>query len=288
NIPRVAGSYRELIESDGIDAVYIPLPNSLHYEWTLRALTAGKHVLCEKPLVLDPARLRELETAARAAGRVLMEGMAYRMHPQFLSLRELVEDGAVGRLRLIRAHYSFTLSEDSGNIRLCPELGGGCLWDVGVYPVSLALGLDASRVVEFAGAMKHNAAGVDCLFAGQFLMASGTLVQFDCGFCLPYRVGAEVVGEGGRLILPNPFQPNLDGKTSGIIRVFPDDREEIIETEEVDPYLCEVEAMEESILDDAPPRYPLSESRRVIGAVVSLYRAAAATPPPRAGSISAS
>jgi len=273
-IGRVWDSYQALLESDEVDAVYLPLPNSLHSEWVLRALAAGKHVLCEKPLALHAAEVREMEAAAREADLVLMEAMAYRLHPQYLRLRELVLEGELGRLRLIRAHYAFTLPEDSGNIRLDPALGGGCLYDIGVYPLSFALGLDPSRVEEATATFRSSVGGVDTICCGRLLFASGVLAQFDVSFRMPYRVGAEVIGEEGRLIVPNPWQPDLDGKPSGLIRVLPDDREEIISTEKVDPYLAEVRAMEEAVLDFEPAGYPLKESRRVAGVIDRLKGAA--------------
>ncbi len=273
-VPETRDSYRELLSDDGIDAVYIPLPNSLHLEWTLAALAAGKHVLCEKPLGLEPAEVVKLEKAARKAGRVLMEAMAYRMHPQYLALKRLVESGALGRLALIRASFSFTLAENSGNIRLDPTLGGGSLYDIGCYPVSLACGLDPTPAEAVSACARTGGTGVDCLFCGQVRFASGTVLQFDSAFSLPYRVGAEVAGEKGRIIVPNPWQPDLDGKPSGLIRVLPDDHEELIETEKVDPYLCEIRAMEAAVLDGKPPAYPLRESRRVIAILAALRQAA--------------
>src|SRR5262245_43995156 len=135
-IPRFHGSYEALLEDPGVDAVYISLPNGLHVEWSIRALEAGKNVLCEKPLDRRPAEVERAFDAADRSGRILMEAFMYRHHPQTRRLVELVQEGAIGELQLIRSAFSFTITNPDTNVRTQPALDGGSLMDVGCYCVS--------------------------------------------------------------------------------------------------------------------------------------------------------
>jgi D-xylose 1-dehydrogenase (NADP+, D-xylono-1,5-lactone-forming) len=134
-IPRAHGSYEDLLADPDVDAIYNSLPNALHVEWSIRALEAGKHVLCEKPLDRSPAEVERLFDVAARQGLVVMEAFMYRHHPQTQALRELVASGGIGELRQIRAVFSFMLTEPE-NVRLRPDLAGGALMDVGCYCVS--------------------------------------------------------------------------------------------------------------------------------------------------------
>ena len=170
-LERGHGSYEALLEDAEVDAVYISLPNGMHHEWTMRALEAGKHVLCEKPYSRHPAEVEEAFDAAAAAGRVLTEAFMYRHHPQTAKARALVEDGAIGPLRLLRASFSFPL-DDATNVRLRPELDGGALMDVGCYCVSglRLLGGEPERVV---GEQVLSETGVDATMFGTLSFAGG-------------------------------------------------------------------------------------------------------------------
>src|SRR5690554_344826 len=135
--PKAYGSYEELLADPEVDAVYIPLPNNLHCEWTLRAFSAKKHVLCEKPMALNIEQCDSMLAAAQKEDRLFMEAFMYRFHPQIMKVQELIKEGSIGDVQLIRASFSFVL-EDESNIRLAPGLGGGSLMDVGCYPIHLA------------------------------------------------------------------------------------------------------------------------------------------------------
>jgi D-xylose 1-dehydrogenase (NADP+, D-xylono-1,5-lactone-forming) len=252
-------SYESILDRTDIDAVYIPLPNSLHREWTVRAARAGKHILCEKPLGVNRVEAEEMAAAAGENGVILMEAMAYRCHPQFLRLMELLRAGAVGKVRLIRSWFRFTLTPGD-NIRWSPELGGGVLLDVGCYPVNFALAVAGELPAAVSSTRRRGPTGVDILTAGRLDFPSGIVAQFDCSFVLPYGAGAEVIGEEGVIRIAHPWQPDTDGKGSGLIRVAPDDTESAIPTPSVDPYLCEIESMEKAILDRVPPSYPIGAS----------------------------
>jgi len=273
-IPLVFDSYQALLDSPEINTVYLPLPNQLHCEWAIRAARAGKHVLCEKPLALNEADAGKMIRSAAENKVILLEGLAYRTHPQFLKLKELIGEKVIGPLALIRAHYSFTLPRQRANIRWEKKLGGGCLWDVGCYPVSFAGGIVGSPPSEVFAFRKNASSGVDVFFTAQMLFPGGVVAQIDCGFSSPYRVGAEVVGRNGVIYIPNPWQPDVDGKKSGIIHISSGDHESIIPTEVIDPYLCEITAMEESVLDGKPPPITPDESRVNIAVLAALARSA--------------
>ncbi len=164
-IERSYGRYEELLEDPDVEAVYISLPNSLHCEWSIRAVEAGKHVLCEKPLSRRAAEVEAAFDAADRAGRLLMEAFMWRHHPQTQKLTELVRDGAVGAPRVIRSSFSFTIADDPANVRLLSELDGGALMDVGCYCVNASrlLGGEPRRT---SGAQVLGPGGVDVLFAG--------------------------------------------------------------------------------------------------------------------------
>jgi predicted dehydrogenase len=136
-IERTHGSYEALLADPEVDVVYISLPNNLHVEWSVRAAAAGKHVLCEKPLALSVDDVDRVAEAARQHGVVIAEAFMYRHHPQTLKVIELINEGAIGSLRIVRGGFTFML-ERPGDIRLRPELGGGSIWDVGCYPISYA------------------------------------------------------------------------------------------------------------------------------------------------------
>ena len=173
-IPRAFDSYEAMLASDEIDAVYIGLPNHLHAEWTVRALEQGKHVLCEKPFAITLADVDHMIAAAQNAGRVLAEAFMYRHHPQIKLVGEWVHGGRLGEITVVRGAFSFTLS-DPENIRLNPDTGGGCLWDVGVYPLSFAQFVMGGPPKRVWGEQRLGETGVDVVFAGQMAYGGGAV-----------------------------------------------------------------------------------------------------------------
>jgi predicted dehydrogenase len=208
-IPRAYGSYEALLADPDVEAVYISLPNGPHVEWSIRCLEAGKHVLCEKPLARYPEDAERAFDAAERAGRLLMEAFMWRHHPQSKKLVELVRDGAIGELRLIRSTFSFTIDSD-GDVRLDPQLGGGALMDVGCYCISGArlFGGDPVRV---SGHQVAGPTGVDVRFAAALEFPGGVLAHFDCGFDLPRRQELELVGAEGTLYVATPWAIDAPG-----------------------------------------------------------------------------
>lgn len=273
NIPRTFASYEAMLADPAIDVVYIPLPNSLHCEWAVKAAEAGKHILCEKPLALSVAEVDRMTQAAAANNVVLVEAFMYRMHPQITKIKELIAGGLIGEVKFIKATFSFMLEEKT-NIRLQQAMGGGSLWDVGCYPVSFSQAIAGADPVEVFGWQRLNADGVETLFAGQLKFAGGLLSQIDSSFELPFRARAEIAGDKGSLLVPRPFQPDLDGKRGGLIHVAPDDTETRIEVAEEALYLGEVAVMERAILDGVQPPYTLAHSRGNIATINALYHSA--------------
>ena len=266
-IERAHGSYEELLADPDVEAVYISLPNSLHVEWSIRALEAGKHVLCEKPLSRRADDVERAFDAAEQSGRLLMEAFMYRHNPQTAKLVELVGGGAIGRLRLVRAAFSFPLS-DPGNVRANASLDGGGLMDVGCYCVSGAR-LLAGEPEQVYGEQVLGASGVDELFTGTMRFSGDVLAQFDCGLVLPVRDELEAIGEEGSLFLDDPWhckRPVLELRTG--------DGVEEIALEPVDSYRLQLENMSDAIRGDAQPLLGREDALAQARAIEALYRSA--------------
>lgn len=197
-------SYEALLADPQVDAVYVPLPNSLHRQWAIAALQAGKHVLCEKPLALDAAQARDMQAAAAASGRILMEAFMYRYTERTRRLCEVLASGVLGEIRHVNAAFRFFLDRE-GTIKMQPELGGGALYDVGVYPLNL-LGLVSGGALPLAVHAEATLRdGVDVNASVLLRYESGLLATLHCGFDAFGQMGAEIVGTQGRLVVPDPF-----------------------------------------------------------------------------------
>jgi xylose dehydrogenase (NAD/NADP) len=268
-IERTHGSYEALLADPEIDVVYIPLPNHLHAEWTIKAARAGKHVLCEKPLALSLEQVDAMGAACRAAGVVLAEAFMYRHHPQTLKVKELLDSGAIGALRFLRGSFSFSLTRPN-DVRLRPEWGGGCLWDVGCYPLSFARFLLGAEPVIAFGSQVLGPTGIDETFAGQLVFPGGTPFQFDAGFRSPVRAEMELAGTEGRLLVPHPWRPETDQALS----LTRDGRTESITASGEDRFLLEVEDLAEAVRTGRPPRVSLAESRGNVATILALLRSA--------------
>ncbi len=270
NIPSSYDSYEALLAADDIDAVYIPLPNSLHHEWTLKAAAAGKHILCEKPLALNAAECDAMAEAARLHGVKLMEAFMYRFHPQTQKVVELIGSGAIGEVRLIHAAFTFRVTNPS-NIRLQAQLGGGSLMDVGCYCVNLSRTLAAQEPIEVQAYANWSASGVDEQMVGNLRFANGLLAPFDCALSLSRREFYQVVGTEGALDVPVAFLP---GANDTLIRQRIG-RDEVVHTiAGVDEYRLMVEHFAECVLRDQPPRYPPAEAAANMRVIEALYRSA--------------
>lgn len=270
-IPHAFGSYQEMLESDAVDAVYISLPNHLHAEWSIRALAAGKHVLCEKPFALTTAQADAMIAAAERSGRVLAEAFMYRHHPQTLLAKQLIDTGRLGEVRHIYSTFGFVLT-DPKNVRLVPEYGGGSLWDVGVYPVSLAQFLFGSPPERVSARQVIGETGVDVAFWGQMYYPGGRTAQFFSSFSTSFTMCAQINGSAGRLELPNPF---IHQERARPVLYTANGRGRRLSVPRADQYLLEVEDLHTAILEGKPCRISLAESRQHIHTVQQLLQAAA-------------
>ena len=266
-ISRSHGSYEALLEDSEVDAVYISLPNSLHVEWSVRALAAGKHVLCEKPLTRSPEEAEYAFEAADRAGRILMEAFMWRHSPQTAKLAQLVEGGVIGELQLVRATFSFPL-EGRRNIRLDPDLGGGALMDVGAYCVSAAR-LLAGEPERVYGEQVIGDSGVDVLFTGVLRFPRGVLAEIDAGMYLPRRDGLEAVGTEGSLVISDPWLAQRL-----VLNLRRGESREEIALPPADPYRLELENMCAAIGGEAKPLLGREDGVGQARALDALYKSA--------------
>jgi predicted dehydrogenase len=268
-IPRSYGSYEALLADPEIDVIYNPLPNTLHAEWTIKAVEAGKHVLCEKPLALNVDEVDAVQSAARKHGRIVQEAFMYRHHKQTLEVQELVKNGSLGTLKLVRGSFSFLLS-DQGDIRLNPTLGGGSIWDIGCYPISYARTVIGENPLEVFGWQVTSATGVDETFVGQMRFSNNVIAQFDCSFVIPFHSFMEIVGSEATLNVPNQFKPTANPK----IYLTRDGKTEGFRIRGQELYLGEVEDMSDAILLGKQPRISLDDSRANVQTITSLLESA--------------
>ena len=267
-IGRAHGSYEALLADPDVDVVYVALPNALHVEWAIRALEAGKHVLSEKPLSVDPAEVERAFNAAERAGRLLMEGFMWRQQPQAKRLAELARDGTIGDVRLVRAQFSFTLTRPN-DVRWLADLGGGALLDVGCYCVS-ALRLVAGEPETVFAQKVVAPGGADARFTATVRFESGALGHFDCGFDVPMRREVEVVGSDGVLFLEPAF-----GSDHGVLQLRRGgDEFERIDLPETHRYKLEVENFSRATRGEEAPLLDRAESVAQARALAALLRSA--------------
>ncbi len=273
-IPRTHGSYEALLADPEIDVIYNPLPNHLHAEWTIKAVEAGKHVLCEKPLALSVDEVDAIAAAAQKYGRVVAEAFMYRHHPQTLKVQELVKSGSLGTLKLLRGSFSFKLTRD-GDIRLDPAMGGGSIWDVGCYPISFMRTIVGAEPLEAFGWQVTGPTGIDDTFVGQLRFAGDIYGQFDSSFVIPFHAYMEIVGGEATLIVPQPFKPGLNEK----LFLVRDGKTETVKVKGQELYLGEVEDMADAILLGNIPRVTLEDSRANVATLTALLESARTNKP---------
>jgi len=269
-IPRAHGSYEALLEDPDVEAVYISLPNSLHVEWSVRALEAGKHVLCEKPLGREARQVAAAFAASERAGRLLAEAFMYRFHPQTARIRELIADGAIGEVRFVRSSHSFAMADPSGDVRTSVALEGGALLDVGCYCVS-AFRLFAGEPERVVGHAVAGASGVDLRFYGTLLGAGGVVGQFDCGMDMPLRNALELVGSDGAIAVADPWHCPDEP-----FELWRGGRRELVHVAAVDPYRAELEALSRAIRGDGPLEHGREDALAQARVVEALFASDAA------------
>ena len=264
-IPAAHGSYDGLLNDDRVDAVYISLPNSMHHEWTMKALRAGKHVLCEKPMAVTVAEAEAMFAEARRANRVLVEAFMYVSHPQTAHIMKAVEHGVIGELRLVRTSFTFRTKRVEGNIRFQPGLAGGALMDVGCYCVNFARLFARSEVTRVSAVARLHPTGVDEVTSGTMQFANGVLATFNCGMTTQCDNTAHLCGTEGYIAVPWPWKPPATGATYTIAHNVPPRQDQPAasgpppkQTVTVDAhaelYALEADDFAAAVLDGAPPK----------------------------------
>ena len=268
-IPKAFGTYEELLSDPEVDVIYNPLPNSLHAAWTVKALEAGKHVLCEKPLATTLDDVDAIIAAANKTGKVVAEAFMYRHAPQTLKVKELVNGGAIGKVVMMRGVFSFSLTNPQ-DIRLDPGLGGGSIWDIGCYPISYARFICAQEPIQVFGLQVDSPTGVDQNFSGEMRFPGDVVAQFQSSFGSPYFTFFEIFGDKGRIAIPVPFKPGASEK----FYMFQNGNEKEIEVKSGHLYNGEIEDMADAILDHKPARISLDDSRNNVRAILNLLESA--------------
>jgi predicted dehydrogenase len=282
------GSYEQVLADPAVAAVYVALPNHLHRPWTLAALAAGKHVLCEKPLAVSAAEAQEMFAAAERAGRLLVEAFMYRCHPQTRAVLDQVRAGSIGKLRLIRTSFCFRIAKPEGNVRFDPAMAGGSLMDVGCYCINFSRLLAGAEPSAMHAVGHLHPGGVDDYAAGTLVFPGGELLaSFTCGMTVHASNTAWVCGDQGYLEIPVPWKPPVQKASFTLARCTPPRIDGAAaatpapprQSFEVDApqslYGMEADAFAAAVLDDAPPHVSpqdtlgnmrvLDELRRQIG-----------------------
>ncbi|MDC3418349.1 Gfo/Idh/MocA family protein [Aquibacillus salsiterrae] len=250
-IPKIYGSYEDLLNDNEIDAVYIPLPNHLHKVWAIRAAEAGKHVLCEKPIALDEAEAREIVEACEKAGVVLAEAFMYRHQQRYEDIKQKIKNGEIGEVRGLHGVFTFNNASDYSNIRYTKEWGGGSIYDVGCYPISAArliLGEEPTAVTTHAFFSPEHG-DVDMMASGLMEFPNGVALTFDCAMWAEFRNKLEILGSDGRIVLQNAF---LGDETYEIIK---GGKTEVVKGKNINPYALQADSFAESVLDGKPTKF---------------------------------
>lgn len=270
NIPHAYGSYEAMLADDKIDVVYNSLPNQLHGEWTVKALEAGKHVLCEKPFASTREDLEAMIKAARTHGRVLAEAFMYLHHPQTKAVEDLLQSGKLGDLRTAQAAFHFKL-DNMEDVRANADLGGGSIWDVGIYPISFFHVLAAQAPLEVFGRQQVGTTGVDMTFTGQLHFAGDFTAQFTSSFDTPPQAYVTVCGTQGKLELSRPFSGMDKGKVT-FTPLVGEPQEITFPQEHL--YLGEVQDMEAAVLDGKTPLISLERTASHVRTALALLESA--------------
>ena len=263
-------SYQALLDDREIDAVYIPLPNSLHAEWSVRAVEAGKHVLCEKPMAMNAEEVRTMAKAAKKAGVLLMEGFMYRFHPQIERALEIIRAKEIGEVRTVHSSFTFTRAFEDGNYRLSPEMGGGALYDVGCYPISLArlvFGEEPQSV--FARGRIDPQTGVDFTMSALLEYSRGRWAHCDCSFESHFQSRLLAVGSEGSITLERAFS----GKDSDVeIEIAKGDRRIMDRIPKVNMFARMVEHFGDCIFKRIQLRYPPEDAEKNMRVIDACFK----------------
>ncbi|MGV2939675.1 Gfo/Idh/MocA family protein [Mesobacillus sp. LC4] len=259
NIPRVYDTYEELLQDPEIDAVYIPLPNSLHRKWVLEAAKHGKHILCEKPAALTAQEMIEMNRYCKEQHVLFMEAFMYQFHPQHKLVKEIISSGEIGEVKLMRSSFSYYMEDRETNIRMDKSLGGGSIYDVGSYCIhSMRNILGAEPVKVKAHGKLDPETDVDVSAVAYLEFERGIQGVFDCSFEASFRQEYEIVGTRGRIQVPRAFRPDVSGGV-GLVTVETNGQQRT-EKVEGDIYLLQVDHLSEAILEKKSLIYPAEKT----------------------------
>lgn len=274
-IAKAYGSYEEVLADPDVDAVYIPLPNHLHCEWTVKAAEAGKHVLCEKPFAMNATEASVMVDACQANGVRLAEAFMYRYHPRYDMIRSLISDGEIGEVKGIQISFTFQIDDvgAEGNIRMDSTLGGGAIFDVGCYTVSgarLILGTEPEAVSAMAIYLPEDR-GVDMMVSGLLEFPGQIGLSFQCGMTAEFRNTMQIAGTKGRIDIPEAFVPAVDGQDFFIIRKG--EREQVY-VPAVNAYELQMAAVSTSFLGGTPLTFTNEDAMNNMAVLDALRMAA--------------
>ncbi|MGG1876089.1 Gfo/Idh/MocA family oxidoreductase [Paenibacillus cisolokensis] len=259
NIPTAYGSYEALLEDPSIDVIYVPLPNHLHKEWSIRALEAGKHVLCEKPLALTEAEAAEMADAAERTGMHLAEAFMYRHHPRYDMIKKLIAEGAIGEVRAIHSAFTFNSAGNPGNVRFRKDWGGGSIYDIGCYPINAArllLGQEPQAVtVQALFSPEHD--HVDMMASGLVEFEGSVSLTFDCGMWAAFRNPLEIIGTEGIIEVPHAYTFPEGG---GHFFLTAKGERHQMDVPHVNAYSEQADELAEAIISRRPLRYPVADA----------------------------
>jgi predicted dehydrogenase len=273
-IPNAYGSYEELIEDPNVEAIYNPLPNHLHVPWTIRAMDAGKHVLCEKPIALNAAEARELLAVRERTGKQVAEAFMVRTHPQWLGVKKLVDGGRIGELRLITGHFSY-FRRDANDIRSRPDWGGGALLDIGCYPITMSRWLFGAEPEAVVGQLERDPDfGIDRLGSALMRFPNGQ-ATFTCAGQLAGFQRMQIFGTKARIEVEIPFNAPPDREC----RIFLDDGSKVageaaapLYFPAVDQYLVQADRFSDAVRGVGVVPVPLEDAIANMAVMDAVFR----------------
>jgi len=275
DIPRAYAGYEELLADPKIDCVYIPLPNHLHAEWSIRAVEAGKHVLCEKPFTMNAAEADAVADASRRTGRLVMEAFMYRFHPQWARIRAMVEGGEIGELKIVRAQMGGHM-RDFGDIRMKPEMGGGALMDIGCYCLNACRQV-TRREPTWLVATANYERGVDVMLTALLRFPGDVLGEFNCGFRSNPHNDVEIIGTEASVHTGNPWGPGPEEPIT--LTMNRDNRVETVTIPPSDEYLLQAEHFCDAVRGRAPLEWGIDDAARQMRGMDALAASARTSEP---------
>lgn len=267
-ISEVYSQYERLLASSHVDAVYIPLPNSLHYRWIIEALKHGKHVLVEKPIVMDIQQMEEIKQLAEANDLVVMEAFMYRYHPQIEAAKRMLQEGEIGDIISMRSQFHFVLEDWKNDIRITPELGGGVLYDIGCYCINIQQYMLGERVVD-GTFISEQYNDVDVKISGLVQYEHGVFGQIDCSFSGHFTETFDVIGTKGMMRLPHAFRTDVNEHAGSVEVHKGQDVQKHYYTG--DAYQLQIEHFEKVVQGEAP-KYQLDEMLAQVQTLTMLYK----------------